>query len=139
MQEYSFSQASAGKQHNDEAAILFSNALLAAECPLLTLLTLAAFPLRELEAPPPPPLSTSSSTNGGSLGEPSPASPLLHALASPPRSARGGMTTAVGEAREEEEEALGVGDLLFTRRGEGLGAGNDGTTAGVPSSTEYII
>ena len=143
VQEYAFSQAAAGKNDDeDHWAVLLPNALLACESPFLTLLMLLAFPLSELEAPPPPPLSSAGSAGGdGGVGA---TSPLLQSPLSPPTRGRG----AAAEAEEDGE--WGVGDLLFTRRGESLGSlerGNNSSDAAaaaaamarVPSSTEYII
>ena len=151
VQEYAFSQAAAGKaktpgsDEDQQWAILLPNALLAMESPFLTVLMLFAFPLQELEAPPPPPLSaTSTGGGGGSLNEPSVNSPLLHSRPSPP--GRSGTAAAAmgeaaaGAAEGDEGEEVGVGDLLFTRRGESVGAeGNGSVSLRVPSSTEYII
>jgi hypothetical protein len=152
VQEYAFTQAAAGKkpgEDEDHWAVLVPNALLALESPFLTLLMLLAFPLRELEAPPPaPPSASSAAGGGGSLDEPSVSSPLLHSLPSPPsrgrRAGAAGGSAGAGEgagaaAEGEEEMEMGVGDLLFTRRGESLGAEGGGPAARVPSSTEYII
>lgn len=145
VQEYVFSQVAAGKNDDeDHWAVLLPNALLACESPFLTLLMLLAFPLSELEAPPPPPLSSAGSASGdGGVGA---TSPLLQSPLSPPTRGR---RVAAG-AEEEDDGDWGVGDLLFTRRGESLGSlerGDNSSDAAaaaaamarVPSSTEYII
>ena len=98
------------------------NALLASESPLLTLLILFAFPLRELEpmtdsvqrAGSLPPLSAASALLGSSTGG---GGGLSSSSSSALRAGSPGRIEGGGGGEGEEEQELGVGELLFTSRG----------------------
>ena len=151
VQEYIFAELAGRKEGGGEGeslSVLVPNALLASESPLLTLLVLWAFPLRELEPsfqPSPRHHQLRQQQEGGSPVprrpflswlEPqqdrgtgisvSATSPLLgHSRSGGGGSAGRGREGGVGEGEEpekgEKEEDVGVGELLFTSRGNSLG------------------
>ena len=150
VQEYVFAELAGRKEGGGEGgkeslSVLVPNALLASESPLLTLLVLWAFPLRELEpsfepsprrhhlqqqqdgspVPRRPSLSSQQQQEDkGVVRSLSAASPLLGGSGSWRGWSGGGGREGGGEERgeeEEEEEDVGVGELLFTSRGNSLG------------------